>query len=310
MALQGNFHSGYANPASILVATDLTEMDRLFPIALEQAQETGAQLLLLHVLTAATAITVDPAGLPYYDPASAVQFAEAALLPYCIKARAAGVECNSVIREGSAPQQIENAIRKLQADRLVMGTRSRGKLGKLLIGSVAEQVLRSVNIPVITVGPEAHPTEAGTRRSVLLATSLREASRPCAALACEIARCHQAHLIVMHVLRDFELDTDRKQIEQQLSSLVPEEMICNCTAETFVTSGNPAIEILAKASESNTSLIVLSAADRSALQNMASDGTIYRVLAHARCPVMSLRQCNLTEADNNRQNLVAHSAGN
>jgi len=308
MTQQGNFHSGYANPASILVATDLTEMDRLFPIALEQAQETGAQLLLLHVLTAATAISADPAGLPYYDPTSAVQFAEGTLQPYCIKARAVGVECNPVIREGSAPHQIESAIHKLQADRLLMGTRSRGKLGKLLIGSVAEQVLRSVNIPVITVGPEAHPNEAGTRRNVLLATNLRDASHPCAALACEIAKSHQAHLILMHVLHGFEVDMDRKQIELQLSSLVPEEMICNCSAETFVTSGNPAIEILAKASESNTSLIVLSASDRTTLQNLASDGTIYRVLAHARCPVMTLRQSSLTEAESDQQNLLAHTA--
>jgi nucleotide-binding universal stress UspA family protein len=307
MTKQSNFRSSYASPTSILVATDLTEIDRLFPFALEQAQETGARLILLHVLTADVSITSDPSGLPFYDPASAVFHAEQALEPYCMRARTAGVEASSLIREGSAPHQIEAAVSKLQVDRILMGTRSRGKLGKLLIGSVAEQVLRSVNIPVITVGPEARPVVAEARRTVLLATTLKEASRPSAALACEIARLHHAPLIVMHVLSGFEVEADHKQAQEQLSGLLPEELRCECSAEVFVTSGNPAVEILAKASESNASLIVLSTTDRSGLRNLASDSTIYRVLAHARCPVMTLRQCTLVEEEKSQQKLATSS---
>ena len=60
--------------------------------------------------------------------------------------------------------------------------------------------------------------------------------------------------------------------------------------EPVVIHGNPIIEILAKADELNASLIVLEARDRSALGNLARDRTIYRVLAHARCPVLTLRE--------------------
>jgi hypothetical protein len=44
----------WPRPAVILVATDLTELDRLVPFAFEQAAETGAQLILLHVIASGT----------------------------------------------------------------------------------------------------------------------------------------------------------------------------------------------------------------------------------------------------------------
>jgi hypothetical protein len=54
--------------------------------------------------------------------------------------------------------------------------------------------------------------------------------------------------------------------------------------------GNPSIEILAEASERGATLIVLGATERSAFQNLTRDRTIYQVLAHARCPVLTLRE--------------------
>lgn len=66
--------------------------------------------------------------------------------------------------------------------------------------------------------------------------------------------------------------------------------INSCTQlEPRVTHGNPSIEILATAAELKASLIVLGATQRSAFQNLTRDRTIYRVLAHARCPVLTLR---------------------
>jgi nucleotide-binding universal stress UspA family protein len=57
-----------------------------------------------------------------------------------------------------------------------------------------------------------------------------------------------------------------------------------------VVHGNPSIEILAAAAECHASLIVLAATERSIFQNLTRDRTIYRVLAHARCPVLTLRE--------------------
>ena len=290
----------WANPRVILVATDLNDLERLMPYAVGQALETGARLILFHVLPSSTAMSVDAAGLPYYDTTSVVESAEKILLEWSEFAQRNGVVCEALVREGNPREHIIAAMRQFEADRILMGTRSRSKIGRLLIGSVAEQVLRSVNIPVMTVGPEAHLAEdmGGHNRVVLHATSLRETSRPSAALACSIAVSLSARLVLLHVL-PHEDEMMRKGQPTGLDSLAMHELRklaadtgagCCSAVEPVVIHGNPSIEILSESVERHANLIVLGATHRSAFENLARDRTIYSVLAHARCPVLTLRE--------------------
>jgi nucleotide-binding universal stress UspA family protein len=294
----------WTHPAVILVATDLSDTERLMPFALQQAERIGAHLLLLHVLAGSESMAVDAVGMPYYDPAGALESARDALHKWCAVAHERNVACDAVVREGSAAQQVLAIARQFEADRILLGTRSRSKMSKLLLGSVAEQVLRSASIPVITVGPEAHlPVDAANQADsnagvVLHATTLREASRPSAALACQIASAMNARLVLLHVLPPTDemermgLPTGADSLALRELRLVASEISCDCTIpiEPHVVHGNPAIEILAEASDRHACLIVLGATQRSAFQNLTRDRTIYKVLAHARCPVMTLRE--------------------
>ncbi|HEV2324371.1 MAG TPA: universal stress protein [Terracidiphilus sp.] len=305
----------WAHPAVILVATDLSDLDRLMPHALEQAAASGARLLLLHAMPSVAAVSADASGLPYYDPTGALQSADKALQHWCTLAHSRGIHCDALVREGQPIHEIGVAIRQFHADRVIVGTRSRGKLGKLLVGSVAEQVLRSVNLPVITVGPEAHLQVPGGRDPVvLLATTLREASRPGAALACRITAAQNAHLLLLHVLPPID-EMQRKHLPTGVDSAamhelrrLAEETAANfgIVAEPLVAHGNPIIEILATASERHAKLIVLSATQRSAFENLTRDRTIYRVLAHARCPVLTLREPDTMVAEHHTETATAH----
>jgi nucleotide-binding universal stress UspA family protein len=288
----------WTRPTSILVATDLSDTERLMPFALQQAESTGARLVLLHVLAASESMAVDAVGMPYYDPAGALESAAHVLKVWCTLAQARNVECDALVREGHPAQQVLSVARQLNADRLLLGTRGRSKMSKLLLGSVAEQVLRSANIPVITVGPEAHlPVDAANPAGVVLhATTLREASRPSAALACEIASALNTRLVLLHVLPPQE-EMEQKGLPTGADSLalrelraIAEETGCGCSIsiEPHVVHGNPAIEILAEAARLHASLIVLGATQRNVFQSLTRDRTIYKVLAHARCPVLTL----------------------
>jgi nucleotide-binding universal stress UspA family protein len=288
----------WAQPSAILVATDLSELDRLMPLAIEHAAETGARLILLHVLAPAAAMPAEASGMPYYDPVGALEFAAKTLEPWCILARRQNIVCDAMVREGDPARQIEAAVRQFQADRILLGTRSRSKLGKLLLGSVAEQVRRSVNIPVMTVGAEAHLLVEEGERTVLCATALRETSGPSAALACRIAASHGAKLILLHVLPPMD-EMERKGLPTGLDSAALHElrMLAGQAAagspiavETRVVHGNPFIEILAEASERHAGLIVLGATGHSTFENLTRDRTVYRVLTHACCPVLTLRE--------------------
>jgi len=294
--------NSWTHPSLIMVATDLSDLERLMPFALEQASETGARLILLHSLAPSSALSVDPEGISYYDPSRAVQFASSTLEPWCVFARRHHIVCDAMIREGNPAQQIATALVQFQVDRVLLGTRSRSRLGKLLLGSVAEQVLRSVNLPVITVGPEAHLPVEKHERVVLHATMLREASRPSAALACQIAATQRAKLVLLHVLppidSPFAAGTEGGEPAGLDSTALHELRVlgaetgagCCAGIEPRVVHGNPAIEILAEASERRADLIVLGATNRSPFENLTRDRTIHRILAHARCPVLTLRE--------------------
>ena len=77
----------WTHPSVILVASDLSDLDRLMPFAFEQAAQTGARLLLLHVLSGAAAMLTDASGMPYYYPAGVMQYAAATLEPFCQEAQ-------------------------------------------------------------------------------------------------------------------------------------------------------------------------------------------------------------------------------
>jgi len=289
----------WAHPAVILVATDLSDLDRLMPFTLQQASETGARLVLIHVLASSAALSADVTGMPYYDTVGVLESADKSLLPWCEFARRKGVACDALVREGNAAWQIAAAARQFKADRIVLGTRSRSKLSKLLLGSVAEQVLRSANLPVITVGPEARlPVDYGDKQVVVHATRLGETSRASAALACRIAASQNAILLLLHVLPPAD-EMEKQGIPTGMDSAAMGELRalaaeigaeCGATVEPVVVHGNPSIEILATASERDARLIVLTATHRSGLENLTRDRTVYRVLAHARCPVLTLRE--------------------
>src|ERR1700750_3266227 len=250
------------------------------PFALQHAQQSSGRIILLHVLGPAAGIAADPAGLPYYDPAGAIDFATRTVEPWRMRARAQDIACDIVIREDQAAQQIIAVARQFNAHRLFLGTRSRSKVSKLLLGSVAEKVLRSVNLPVITVGPEAHLEAADdTRQRVVLhATTLRETSSPSAALACEIAARQRAKLVLLHVLPPID-EMRRERLPTGLDSTAMRELLvlaaeigaaasCCTEVETRVAHGHPAIEILAASAELVADLIVLGSTHRSALHNL------------------------------------------
>ena len=86
---------------------------------------------------------------------------------------------------------------------MVMGTHSPGPIGKLLVGSVAEAVLRSANTPVCIIGPDVVSGKYRNfaTRIILCGVSLHESSQMVAAFAAELAEEQNARLILQHAIR-------------------------------------------------------------------------------------------------------------
>jgi nucleotide-binding universal stress UspA family protein len=285
----------WSKPSTILFASELPANERAFNFALAQASEFGADLILFHAYDTLVVSASETSGIRYYDYAAAARTELNSLEPLARIVRDAGIHCEVVVRPGLPADQILNFQREREIDRIVMGTHSPGPIGKLLVGSVAEAVLRTARVPVCIVGPDTVDGEYRkfATRTILCAVSMQEASHAVAEFAAELAAQHSARLVLQHVIKPQERQQVMAgrtidQIEADLLALVPEQLASHITVQTIVVPGDPTEELLYQARAQLADLIVLGAQGASAFAAITRHGVVYKVLAHAHCPVITL----------------------
>jgi nucleotide-binding universal stress UspA family protein len=137
----------------ILVPTDFSEAaDRARDIAIDLSKKYGASITLLHcyevplyVYSGAPAVPAD-----YWTP---IRHAASRRLEVAVAELARrSPETKGMLSQGVPWEQILHAADETKADLIVMGTHGRRGLTHVLLGSVAEKVVRLSPIPVLTVG--------------------------------------------------------------------------------------------------------------------------------------------------------------
>jgi len=294
---------GWSKPSTILFASEVPANQKAFAFALAQAAEFGAELLLFHAYDTLVVAASETSGIRYYDYAAAARVEMQALEPLAQQVRAAGISCEIVVRPGLPADQIISFLREREVDRVVMGTHSPGPIGKLLVGSVAEAVLRTSRVPVYIVGPDVVDGDYRkfATRAVLCAVSMQEASHTVVEFAADLAVQHNARLVLQHVIRPQERQEvlagrTIDQLESDLLSLVPTEHLDKIAIQTIVVPGDPTEELLYQARAQLADLIVLGAQGASAFAAITRHGVVYKVLAHAHCPVITLSPLVLAES--------------
>ena len=140
----------------ILVPIDFTETsDKAFDFALELAERFSASVTAMHAYEIPVIGFPDGALVATVDIASRIQESGRKGLDAAVAARASrGVPIDSVLREGPAWEEIRALAEELPADIIVIGTHGRRGIARALLGSVAENVIRTTKVPVLTIhGP-------------------------------------------------------------------------------------------------------------------------------------------------------------
>jgi nucleotide-binding universal stress UspA family protein len=139
---------------TVLVATDGTDdSDGAVEAALDLAHDTGARLLVLTVVPEGTTDEsgeeVEPPGRPPEED----EIAEAEERTDTILDHATewGLDARSLIWEGEPGEAIVAAAESEAADVIVIGTNGRGGVGRMLMGSTSDHVIRNAPVPVMVV---------------------------------------------------------------------------------------------------------------------------------------------------------------
>jgi nucleotide-binding universal stress UspA family protein len=160
---------------------------------------------------------------------------------------------------------------------------------------VAETVLRSSPVPVVTVGPHARRVAAagGPIKSIVFATSLKAQVTDAVNVGLIykwIERLH-GHLTLLHVAPDehkhkLAQEESCRAREHELRALLPEAAFESGLVDAQVCTGRTSHEILAASAHAD--LITLGALRSPVLGRLAPAGILYQVLAEAHCPVATL----------------------
>lgn len=280
---------------NILFATDFSvASNAAAPIAIEIARRYGGKVYGVHVNRFDDYTATAPNAWAAMAEAAEKETKEDAGR---LNEQLQGIEHEVVIGEGSIWEVISNVIEQREIDLIVLGTRGRTGLGKVILGSVAERILRQSPCPVLTAGPHVNlwSDQYAKMREILYATDLAADNPIAAPYAISLAQENQARLVLLHVIEDQkagDLLENPKAVdlkERKLQQLVTEQVGLWCEPTYIVEQGAVAEKILDVAKRRHTDLIVMGARPAKGLATHLNIGTVHEVVSKATCPVLTVR---------------------
>jgi nucleotide-binding universal stress UspA family protein len=282
---------------NILIATDFSEASQHALLhALAMAKRYDARLTVLHVAPpeAQTPIPMEPVPveLDWQKKRGAQSLA-----------RLEGFEAlhmfphEMVLKQGNPWPEIRDLIERRGIDLIVLGTHGRGLIGTLLLGSVAEQVLRHALCPVLTVGPDVVTSLLDHERysHLLFATDFSDGSMHALPYALSLAEENDAELTLMHVLEQLEslpIEYSKEllsEYRQRLWQMVPEDANLWCKPQVTVGIGVASEEIVRTARDRQVDLIVMGVHAAGSVATHLPWTVVHAVVRRSRCPVLTVR---------------------
>ena len=278
----------------ILYATDFSRAsERALPIVSAIAHKYGSQVCLAHIYTPDTIYPLDVPALPIVDSEEVAKKAMAELL------RSPELENLSTtldIEAGSPVERITAYVRKHSIDLVIIGTHGRRGVTHAFMGSVAEELFRSLKCPVLTIGPnlDARFTVARTIKSMLFPTDLSPESKAVFPYLASLSAEFASEIVILHVLpAESESNPDARKLaeplRQEMQRIFAPQLSPKCKPQYVVEFGDVAPRILSASDYYNSDLIGLGVREGNELITHFRTTAAYRVAIGASCPVLTMR---------------------
>ena len=291
----------------VLCPVDLSESsDRSLTYAVALARWYDARLTILHVVPTFDPVVRGEFGVPVRvpNPVPREQVLEEVRRAMDLDAKAPNATL--VAESGDASTTIVDQAVSTRADLIVMGTHGRRGFKRLLLGSVAETVLREAPCPVLTVPPAAHAatSQAVTFKRILCPVDFSPSAVQALAIALDLARQADGLVTLMHVVEwlpeeepqtsaHFNVPEYRRHLAadaaERLRLLVAEESQTWVEIDNVVVFGRAHREILRVAERKPADLIVMGAQGRGGVDLALFGSATQQVVRGVACPVLTVR---------------------
>ena len=288
---------------TVLCPTDFSDVSaRAETYAAALARHYDASLHLLHVDPPM------PVMAPYGEiPVDARMFeeqrqvADAELVKAGDRARAGGLTVETTMKGGHPAREILALADRAQADMLVIGTHGRGGVEHLLLGSVAEKIMRKASCPVLVVPPGAPGESDALFSRILGPIDVSAASAHALTYALSLAQETDGHVTLLYVVEPvpaagefgaLDIEEYRRAGEEHarkvLRDAVPDDVRTWCRLDERVATGKPSERILDAATTERADVIVMGVRGRGAIDLLAFGSTTNEVIRRAGCPVLAV----------------------
>jgi nucleotide-binding universal stress UspA family protein len=287
----------------IVVPVDFSEFsDKAVEYALFLAGKFCATVTLLHSVVLFQEDYDEKEQLQAYEQAFEKKENEKAkqLESHCKAAGKHGIDIDSILIRGfSEADSVIEYISGEDFDLVVMGTHGRTGLEKLILGSVAERVVRLSSIPVITLHKDFNKKEI---KKILVPLDFSEYSKTAANRAKDIAQEFGAELEFLHVVEmethpefysisfDPILKANPTLTDHIIGNMVKLTDIAKDKAKYKVTEGKVYKEIKKYAETNQIDLILMPTRGMSELEHFLVGSNSERVVRIAPCPVFTFGQ--------------------
>jgi nucleotide-binding universal stress UspA family protein len=291
----------------ILVTTDFSEASRqVFPLATEFARQFGAALTLVYVCPTALPAELGHIGIVFEQQRLASE-AKERLARLRELELPASLPVEKVVLEGGPASEITRFAKDAGAGLIITATHGHTGLNHLWLGSTAERVVRHAPCPVLVIRerlvPVRFPGEGACRfQRILVPTDFSGAGKQAARYAAAFARLCAGEITLIHVIEpppypEFgyahipskEAGLKRAACDK-LEAQCQEFAGAGVKSSSVLRTGNAFHEIAEHAREQSTELIVLATHGRGVIAHALLGSTAERVVRHAPCPVLVVRE--------------------
>jgi len=206
-----------------------------------------------------------------------------------------GVQYELAVRQGEIWDALSGLIAAKDVTLVVVGTRGRTGVRKLVLGSVAESIFRKAPCPVISVGPNVSSEHAArTADRILVATGLAAHSTHAVPFGVKLATTLHSTIALVNVVTRVDPKDSHETVERDrqriLEGLLPSEARPDSAPAFFVEFGPAAEQIVRAAARWKASLIVLGLREvEETSRKETTWATAYEIISRAGCPVLTLR---------------------
>jgi nucleotide-binding universal stress UspA family protein len=289
----------------ILVPLDGSPLaERAVPYAARFAVESDARLCLVRAAIGHFSPSEDPAEVQIRAVEDAEGYLEA------VAARIAderGIVAETAVPYGRPAPAILDEIKIRQANLVVMATHGRGGIGRFVYGSVADEVLRRADVPVLLIPATCERSwPPGRPLRILVPLDRSELSEVALAPAGELARRLGAELILVHVVYyptyaysegyaylTYDLDTELADATAELEAFADQLRATGTAVRTKAVAGFPIAKIAEIAHGEGVDLVAMATHGRGGLARLVLGSVATGTLQRAGLPVYLVRPAEL-----------------